>query len=136
VGFLEGLIVSDRKGKPRETLVSILTFEKAAQHLLTALFFLVDIPGIGKPDIGPNISISYEAMALVNLLLFGAFSLGLLGKIWGAHWSLKMIGGLAAADILLEVLFHGFFYLTVSVLVSTLLIILVNYPCARGGGVR
>jgi len=109
----------------RDSLIKIFTFEKAVQHLLTAIFFIVDIPGIGKPDIGTNISLSYGLMALSNLILFGAFSIGLIGRLRDIGWALRLIGGLAALDIVLEIVFHGLFYLTVSVLVSTLLIILI-----------
>ena len=108
-------------------LILLLTIEKSIQHLLSALFFLTDVWGIGKPDIGPYFSFSDEAMALLNLILFCAFTLGLLGRIRQDAWALNLIGGLAALDILLEILFHGLFYITVSVVVSTLLLIAVNY---------
>ena len=69
---------------------------------------------------------------MLNFILFGAFILGLLGKIKHIKWALKLIGSLAALDILLEIIFHGFFYITVSVIISTLLIIvIIIYQRAR-----
>lgn len=118
--------MSSTKKSPLEALIIVLTLEKSAQHLITALFFVVDVPGIGKPDIGSNFSISSEVMALLNLALFGAFILGLYGRIKDAGWALKLIWGSAALDIVLEFLFHGLFYITVSIVVSTLLIILIG----------
>jgi hypothetical protein len=110
-----------------DAMIIILTIEKSAQHLLSALFFLVDVPGIGKPDTGPVFHPSFEVMALLNIIFFGAFTLGLLGRIRQADWVLNLIGGFAALDILLEIAFHGLFFLTVSVVVSTLLLISIFY---------
>ena len=117
--------MSDFKRKLFEALITIFTAEKTVQHFLSALFFLVDIPGIGKPDTGPIFHLSYEVMALLNLVLFGAYILGLLGRIKHAKWALIVVGSMAVLDILLEIVFHGFFYITVSVIVSTLLLIVI-----------
>ena len=117
--------MSNFKRKLIEALLIIFTTEKTIQHFLSALFFLVDIQGIGKPDTGPMFHPSYEVMAMLNFILLGAFILGLLGKIKHTKWALKLIGSSAALDILLEIIFHGFFYITVSVIISTLLIIVI-----------
>jgi len=123
--------MSDFGRKLLEALIIVFTMEKTVQHFLSALFFLVDIPGIGKPDTGPIFHLSYEVMALLNLILFGAFVLGLVWKIKHAKWALKFVGSLAALDILLEVVFHGFFFITVSVIISTLLIVVIIIYRAR-----
>jgi hypothetical protein len=113
--------------KPLEALITLLTIEKTAQHLISAIAFIVDVPGVGKPDIGPYFTLSNEVMALLNLIYFALFLVGLLGEIRLSGWAFSMVGGLAAIDILFEVIFHGLFYLTVSVIVSTLLIIAIIY---------
>ena len=107
--------------------ITILTIEKIGQHLLTAGFFLIDVPGIGKPDIGPFFNISDEVMALLNLILFGLFLLGFIGVQRKSRWGLDLVMELAALDIVLEVLFHGLFFITVSVLVSAILIVAIFY---------
>ena len=107
--------MSNAKWKRLEALIIILTSEKIIQHFLTTLFFLFDIPGIGKPDSGTIIHLSYEAMSLLNFILFGAFVIGLFGKIKRVKWTSNLIEGLAALDIILEIIFHGFFYINVSV---------------------
>jgi hypothetical protein len=115
----------DLGGRLSGALIAVLAAEKTAQHLLSALFFLVDVPGIGRPDTGSVIRLSFEAMALLNLVLFGAFLIGLVWNFRHSGWAVNLIGGLAALDVLLEIVFHGFFYITVSVVVSTLLIIII-----------
>jgi hypothetical protein len=110
-----------------KAVINILTIEKIGQHLLTAVFFLFDIPGIGKPDIGPFFSINDEVMALLNLALFGLFLLSIIGAQRNAGWSLDLVMELAALDIVLEVLFHGLFFITVSVLVSVILIVAIFF---------
>ena len=114
--------MSNIKWNRLEALIIILTSEKIIQHFLTTLFFLVEVPGIGKPDTGTIIHLSYETMSLLNFILFGAFFLGLYGKIKRVKWTLNLIMGLAALDIILEIIFHGFLYITVSVIISTLMI--------------
>jgi hypothetical protein len=105
-----------------DLLIYLLTAEKALQHLLTALFFLVSIPGIGTPGIGTTFQISNGIMAMLNLVCFAFFVLGIVGKAKQKSWSVWLIVFLAALDIVLEFVFHGFFFITVSVIVSTILI--------------
>jgi hypothetical protein len=105
-------------------LIYVLASEKAVQHLLTALFFLVHIPGIGTPDIGTTFQSSNGIMAILNLAYFAFFVIGIVGKAKQANWALWLIVFLAALDIVLEFVFHGFFYITVSVIVSTILIVI------------
>ena len=105
-------------------LIYVLTAEKALQHLLTALFFLVHIPGIGTPDIGTTFQISNGIMAILNLVYFAFFVVGIVGKAKQESWAIWLIVVLAALDIVLEFVFHGFFFITVSVIVSTILIVI------------
>jgi hypothetical protein len=106
-------------------LIYVLASEKAIQHLLTALFFLVHIPSIGTPDIGTTFQISNGIMAILNLAYFVSFVVGIVGKFRQKNWAIWLIVLLAALDIVLEFVFHGFFFITVSVLVSTILIVIL-----------
>ncbi len=103
-------------------LIYVLASEKAVQHLLTALLFLVHIPAIGTPDIGTTFQISNGIMAMLNLAYFVSFVIGIVGKAKQQEWSIWLIILLASLDIVLEFVFHGFFFITVSVIVSAILI--------------
>jgi hypothetical protein len=104
-------------------LVIVFTGEKMLQHILMAIFFAVQIPGIGTPDIGPYFSIDNHTMAVLNLLYFILMGTGLFGMVRQLGWGILLIIILAVLDILLEFLFHGLFYITVSVIASTILTI-------------
>ena len=103
--------------------IILFSIEKTLQHLLTAVFFAVDIPGIGTPDIGPNFQISSQTMVVLNILYFGLFVVGLTGYLKRKQWGFTLLLFLASLDILLEFVFHGFFHITISVIVSTMLIL-------------
>jgi hypothetical protein len=103
-------------------LINLLTFGKIVQHLITAFLFLVNIQGVGKPDVGPFFQFSEMPIALLNLILVGLFLIGFFGKVVKKSWALFFILELAAIDIVMEVLFHGLFFLTMSTLVSMILI--------------
>jgi hypothetical protein len=99
-----------------------LVAEKILQHGLTAFFFVVNIDGIGKPDIGNRIPLSSPAMAVLNFVVMGLF-------IW-AFWDIwkSRIRGLHLAiilslfDIIAEFVFHGFGLITVSMVIAIFLI--------------
>ena len=103
-----------------------LTIEKMAQHLFTAVFFIVDIPGIGRPDIGPNFQWSNITLFLLNVIVLILFGLGLWGRLQSQGWHRPLLVWLALFDILAEFVFHGFFYITVSVIVAVLLLLLLQ----------
>ena len=104
--------------------ILVLTIEKMLQHLLTALFFLVAIPGIGRPDIGPTFQLSDATMAALNVIVFAMFGAGLWGRLKSKDWHRPLLVGVNVFDILAEFVFHGFFFITVSVIVSTVLLVL------------
>ena len=109
-------------------LLYIFTIEKALQHLLTGVFFTVNIPGIGTPDIGSNFQISNSTMALLNFIYFALFVSGIIGMKKKENWAIGFIVTLALVDIILEFVFHHFFFITVSVIVSlTVIIISILY---------
>jgi hypothetical protein len=99
-----------------------LVFEKILQHGLTAIFFVFNIDGIGTPDIGNRIPLTDPVMAVLNLIVMGFF-------IWGFWdiWKCR-IRGLRLAiifslfDIVAEFVFHGFVFITISVIVAIFLI--------------
>jgi hypothetical protein len=103
-----------------------LTFEKILQHLLTALFFAVDIPSIGRPDIGSTFQLSAAMMVFLNAIVFILFGLCFWGRVQGELWHQPLLVGLALFDILAEFVFHGFFYITISVIVSVALLALLK----------
>ena len=104
--------------------ILVLTFEKMLQHLLTAVFFVVDIPGIGRPDIGPTFQLSDATMVVLNVIVLILFGLGFWSRLQGKGWHRPLLISLAVFDILAEFLFHGFFYITVSVIVAVILLVL------------
>jgi RsiW-degrading membrane proteinase PrsW (M82 family) len=115
--------------KKRQTIhigILALTFEKILQHLLTTAFFAVDIPGIGSPDIGSTFQLSDTMMVLLNAIVFILFGLCFWGRLRGEPWHRPLLVGLALFDILAEFVFHGFFYITVSVIVSVALLVLLR----------
>ena len=106
--------------------ILLLTFEKMAQHLLTAVFFAVNIPGIGTPDIGPTFQLSNTTMVVLNAIVCILFGLGFWGRRSGEKWHRPLLVGLAVFDILAEFVFHGFFFITVSVIVAVILLIFIK----------
>lgn len=99
-------------------VVLLLAAEKTLQHLLTALFFAFEIPGIGTPDIGARFSLGNFTMVALNLAYAAAIAAALYGLLRSAAWALRALLALALSDILLEFAFHGFGYITVSVIAS------------------
>jgi hypothetical protein len=102
-------------------VVLIGTVEKVIQHGLTALFFLVDIPGIGTPDIGTRFDLSNPTMVVLNVVYALLFVWALILVAKKAVAGYRIILFLASLDIALEFIFHWPFFITVSVLVSTLI---------------
>ena len=106
--------------------ILVLVIEKMLQHLLTAVFFVVDLPGIGRPDIGPTFQLGDVTMAVLNLILLILFGIGLWGRLRGNQWHKPLLVSLALFDILAEFIFHGFFFITVSVIVAVALLVLIR----------
>jgi hypothetical protein len=117
-----------KKSKVLKIFLYIFAIEKAIQHLLSSIFFIIDIPRIGIPDIGNNFKIDNYTMSLLNIIYFSLFVLGILGLLKNNNYSLKLIIFLALIDIILEFTFHHFFFITVSVIFSVLLsIVTIKY---------
>lgn len=112
-------------------LIQILCIEKVLQHLLTGLFFVIEINGIGTPDIGTKIKIGDLEMAMLNLLFAVIFILGLFYIFKGKSIGTKIIVSMSIIDIVLEFIFHGFGFMTVSVLVSIIISIMIYYYLRR-----
>jgi hypothetical protein len=111
--------------------ILLLTVEKMLQHLLTAVFFAFNIPGIGRPEIGPTFDLSDTTMVVLNLIVFILFGMGFWGRLRGNLWHRPLLVGLALFDILAEFIFHGFFYITISVIVSVILLALLKLDSDR-----
>ncbi len=103
--------------------VVVLTVEKTLQHLILALLFFDLFPSVGVPYIGPNFLIDNSTMVFLNLVYALIFGIALFGIINKMRWGTSFAIILAALDIILEFVFHGLFYITVSVIMSTALII-------------
>jgi hypothetical protein len=116
-----------KKKQITNTIIILLTVEKTIQHLLLGLAFAGLFSGVEAPYIGPNFAISNFTMALLNLFYALFFVIGLFGIIKRIKWGMPLIITLAGMDILLEFLFHGLFYITVSVIVSTILIVIAAF---------
>ena len=106
--------------------ILVLTFEKMLQHLLTAIFFATDIPGIGRPEIGTTFQFSDATMTVLNIIVFILFGLGFVGRLQGQGWHRPLLVGLNVFDILAEFVFHGFFFITIFVIVSAVLLVLIK----------
>ncbi len=111
-----------------------LVGEKILQHGLTALFFVINIDGIGKPDIGNRIPLSDPAMAVLNCVMMGFFVWAFL-DIWKSRTrGLHLVIVLSLFDIVAEFVFHGVGLITVSVIVAIFLIgfsFMLNRSLAR-----
>jgi hypothetical protein len=107
--------------------VIVLVIEKVIQHVLTAFFFLFETEGIGTPDIGPWIQLSDSVMAILNIVYASLFVLALLLIREKLTIGLDVALVLAVLDIVFEFIFHGIGYITVSVVVATVMIILIEY---------
>jgi len=110
------------KQKTISLIVLGLVVEKILQHGLTALLFVINIDGIGKPDIGNRIPLSDTSMAVLNCILMGFF----IWSFWDI-WKLRTRGLhlviiLSLFDIVAEFVFHGFGFITVSVIIAILII--------------
>ena len=106
-------------------LVGVLIIEKITQHILTMLFFIIDIEGIGKPDIGSTFDLSDSTMAFLNLLYAILFLIALIPikrEYQKAKIGLNVAIFISIVDIVSEFLFHGFGFITVSVIMCILLI--------------
>jgi len=115
--------------KKRKTIyigILLLTIEKMIQHLFTAIVFVVNIPGIGRPDIGPTFQLSDVTMAVLNIIVFILFGMAFWGRLRDKQWHRRLLAWLAVFDIVAEFVFHGFFYITVSVIVALVLLLLIG----------
>ena len=65
-------------------------------------------------------------MFVLNVIVLILFGLGLWGRLQNQGWHRSLLAWLAVFDILAEFIFHGFFYITVSVIVAVLLLVLLQ----------
>ncbi len=98
--------------------------EKIVQHGVLALLFAVFISGIGHPDLGERFAVSSDIMAGLNGLYAALFVLAFALLLRRRRGRLVVLSLLAGADIVLEFVFHGPGFITVSVIVSALGLVL------------
>jgi hypothetical protein len=99
-----------------------LVVEKILQHGLTALFFVINIEGIGRPDIGSQFPLSDPVMAVLNCIVMGFFIWGL-WDIWKSRTrGLYLAIIFSLFDIIAEFVLHGFGFITISIIVAIFLI--------------
>lgn len=103
-------------------VIILATIEKMLQHSLTAVFFVFSVPSIGTPDNGTRFVFDNPTMAMLNLLMVLLFVAGFYGFLKNFSWGIWLVAVPAAADIVLEFMFHGLFFVTVSVIVSAVLV--------------
>jgi hypothetical protein len=108
-------------------LFTVLSIEKVFQHLITGLLFTFEIEGIGKPDIGETIPVSDVNMALLNFAFTLLFVIGVFLFIKGNRYGKGIVFWMAFLDIVLEFLFHGIGFITLSVVVSSVIILMVIF---------
>ena len=65
-------------------------------------------------------------MVILNLIVFILFGLSFWGRLQNQGWHRPLLVGLAVFDILAEFVFHGFFFITVSVIVSAVLLVFIK----------
>jgi hypothetical protein len=123
--------MKSKNNKLIQITLILLLVEKIIQHVLTAAAFFIEIPGIGTPDIGTRFEISDPVMGVINLILGGLFTLAIWGIYTDKKWSKLLIFFLGGFDIVAEFIFHGFFFITFSVIGSAILIVLLlKYPAS------
>lgn len=121
-----------KNNKLIQIILILLLVEKIVQHALTAMAFLIAIPGVGTPDIGTRLDISDPVMGVSNAVLAALFGCAIWGIVADERWSKTLILFLAVFDIAAEFIFHGLFFITFSVLgASILIILLLKYPIVR-----
>lgn len=121
-----------KNSKLIQVILVLLLVEKIIQHGLTAVAFLIAIPGVGSPDIGTKLDISDPVMGVMNAILVALFGFALWGIAADKPWNKTLILSLAVFDIAAEFIFHGLFFITFSVLGAAILIILLLiYPTGR-----
>ena len=114
-----------------DVVLLALGAEKLLQHLALAVLFAVDLPGIGHPDLGSRFDIAPGLMAGLNLIYALLFAL-CLAPLWQARREvLGYLSVLAGADIVLEFVFHGVGFITVSVIVSALILVFATLAAGR-----
>jgi hypothetical protein len=72
-------------------------------------------------------------MVVLNANVCILFALGLWGRLADKKWHRPLLVGMSLFDILAEFVFHGFFYITVSVIVAVALLVLLYLDRDKSG---
>lgn len=114
------------KEKTTKIVLFILLAEKIVQHLYTAAIFLANGSKLGTIDINPYMGMGNGALAICNIILALLLIFAFYSILQNRRIYLPIIISVAVFDILAEFIFHGFFFITVSVITATLLLIFIN----------
>jgi hypothetical protein len=106
--------------------IVVLICEKVLQHLITAAVLAVDAPSVGSPDLGRAEALGEPTMAVLNTALAILFAFALYGRLRNLAWYGPLLVGLAAFDIVAELVLHDGVFITVSLVVAVVLLVLLR----------
>jgi uncharacterized membrane protein len=89
------------------------------QHVATFLALVWDIGGLRA-----SFAVDYTLLVGGNIILAAVYLIALYGTIKRQLWGPIVVIGPALFDIIAEFVFHGIFFITVSVIVAVLLLFL------------
>lgn len=103
-------------------LIELLILEKILQHLITAYLYLFSEI---KPDYGLKFVLNYETLGILNIVYMILFIISFYSLFFNQMKAKYVIIFPNVLDILSEFIFHSLGYITISVIVSILIILLV-----------
>lgn len=103
-------------------LIELLILEKVLQHLVTAYFYLFSEI---KPNYGSTFILNYETLGIFNITFMILFVISFYSIFVNQMKAKYIIIFPNVLDILSEFIFHHLGYITISVIVSTIIILLV-----------
>ena len=118
--------VTIMKGKNIKLILIILIIEKIIQHLYTSISFIVNKPQLGIIDISPYMGINRPTLAILNFIMVSILAASIYYLKRKNTKILSIILGVAIFDIIAEFIFHGFFFITVSVIISTIIVFFLH----------
>ena len=111
--------------------IVLLISEKVLQHLITASVLVADSPSVGSPDLGRAEALGQPTMAVLNTALAILFAFALFGRLRNLAWHGPLLVGLAAFDIVAELVLHDGVFITISVVIAVVLLVLLRLEMRR-----
>lgn len=103
----------------------ILLIEKIIQHFYTALAFLVYTPTLGIIDLSPYMGLDRYTLAFFNFILMSLLIISVFLLKNKSRRFFSIVLGVAIFDIIAEFIFHGFIFITISVVISTIILVIL-----------